>query len=117
MIPTVFLIVFVSLAIVRQTAKGYTVKREIASFEGEIKKLERQNALLEDKLSYYKTVSFLEREARLNLGLKKDDEEVVVVLGQKLGVGVLAAGTVDPKEAYANWEKWFYYFFRKDLIN
>ncbi len=95
------------------------IEREIESLEAEISKLDSQNQELESLIKYLQSDQFVEDQARMNLGLKKEGEEVVVIRdggGQVAGAfsGNDDADTVakeDKQGSFSNWGKWWSYFF------
>ncbi len=55
------------------------IKNEIRELENEANRINQENATLRDKIEYFSSASFQEREAKDKLGLKKIDEQVIVV--------------------------------------
>ncbi len=116
-IPGVVFIVLLMTSIGRQMIRIHAINREIKVIEGEIAKMERTNSQVLKNLDYYKTLSFMEREARTKIGMKKAGEEVAVFLNtpEELNQNPFKS-ELSNKEWVSNPRKWFYYFFRKDLL-
>lgn len=76
----IFLIVLFYLA--KSTVRSYKVNSEIADLQNDIIHLEKQNEDLGQLISYLKSDTFIEQEAKLKLGLKKPGENLVVIPGQ-----------------------------------
>lgn len=119
-IPVLLLVLLLGGAIFRQIMKFKTINREISILEKEINKLEVVNKSIIDNLNYYKTLDFLERESRMRLGMKKVGEKVAVVVEPQVKKEEYVE---DPrllnykeKIAIPTWQKWIFYFFRKDLL-
>jgi cell division protein FtsB len=55
------------------------IQSEIHELESEAKRINQENATLREKIEYFSSPSFKEREAKDKLGLKKIDEQVIVV--------------------------------------
>ena len=55
------------------------IKSEIQELEHEVDRINRENATLREKIEYFSSASFQEREAKEKLGLKKIDEQVIIV--------------------------------------
>lgn len=55
------------------------IKNEIRELEREASRIDQENATLREKIEYFSSASFQEREAKDKLGLKKVDEQVVIV--------------------------------------
>jgi len=72
-------LVFVISAIVREAQRRSAVSGEIRAMESEIATLEQQRARISTLLEQADTPEFLEREARLRLGLQKPGETVLIV--------------------------------------
>jgi len=102
------------LAVLFYLAKGtirtYKVNTEIAELEQEIAHLENQNDGLAQLISYLKSDTFIEQEAKLKLGLKKPGENLVVIpqMGetQKIDTEKTSGEQTNPA-------KWWAYFFAK----
>lgn len=67
----------------KMNKKRQLLLSQISALEKEIQILEQKNRKLKDDISKIESESFLEKEARERLGLKKPGEEVVVVLPSK----------------------------------
>lgn len=100
-------LVFVISAMVRETQRRNAVASEIHAMESEIAKLEQQRARVSDLLKQAETPDFLEREARLRLGLQKPGETVLIV-PEGAGRATATAGetqgaSVAPSSNAAKW--------------
>lgn len=78
-IAALFLAVWVGAASYRSLERTRTIDQEIAKLEDEAQRIERENATLREKITYFSSPNFQEREAKEKLGLKKTGEQVVVV--------------------------------------
>lgn len=78
-IAALFLAVWVGLASYRSLERTRGIDQEIAALEQEAKRIEQENATLREKIAYFASPNFQEREAKEKLGLKKTGEQVVVV--------------------------------------
>ncbi len=67
----------------RESYRKYQLTKEINKLESEINQLEGKNKQLADMMEYFKDESYLEKEARLKLNLKKPGEKVVIVSPHK----------------------------------
>lgn len=74
-----FLVIWVGLASYRSLERTRGIDREIARLEEEAGRIARENATLQEKITYFASPSFQEREAKEKLGLKKAGEQVVVI--------------------------------------
>lgn len=91
-------------------SKKKKIDIEIAELQAEIGRLEAGNSDIKKLLSYLKSDQFAETQARLNFGLKKPGEEVVVVKSdESLRI---SPGSYDQEEESANPAKWLKYFLK-----
>lgn len=125
LIAIVFLLAaFLGWTLGREYLQTRDIRREIAALQSQADALAARNIALSELQTAVQTQSFIEREARLKLGLKKPGEEVVVVQEGESGEGIGSDQQDDPlglvldaqsaKEPVANATKWWYYFFNKN---
>ena len=62
-----------------QISKKNEIEAEIEKLESEAMKIEKENNLLRDRISYFESRDFAEKEAKEKLNMQKPDENVVVV--------------------------------------
>lgn len=112
----------------REWVRNREIQSEIARLQTEAQSLQARNLQIADLNTAFRTESFIEREARLKLGMKKPGENVVVIQGDGStpvvatdSVEGTAAEAADPRillaleddsEELANPSKWWQYFFR-----
>jgi len=109
----IFLLAFFGFTLAREMLKNYEVTKEINALERQAAELESRNselAILSKKLG---TADFLEKEARLKFGLKKEGEAAAIIISPaKAGEPV---GDAEPRvsgeEKISNLAKWWRYFF------
>ncbi|MEK7178209.1 MAG: septum formation initiator family protein [Patescibacteria group bacterium] len=116
----IFLIpIFLALliGIFQQFYHRYQVKKDLDKLNMEIANFNKQKENLNDLLNYYKNESNLENEARVRLNLKKEGEEVVIILptatstGESGGINLQGSENI---ENMPNYKQWWYYFFMRD---
>jgi len=92
---------------------NYKIYREVEALKIDIKKLEGDKEKLISLKQYLESKDYIEREARLKLGLKKEDESTVVIqnldktLTDKIDIKLKQAETQETK---SNPQKWLEYF-------
>ena len=92
--------------------------QEIGALKAEIAKMDGKGQDLNQLLSYFNSESYLEREAKDKLNLKKEGENVVMVQGAAETVGennnstLVTAATSAPVEEN-NFIKWWNFFFKR----
>jgi len=111
--PKVFAIialVFLLLILV-PLAKDYSRKRiienEIIDIQNQIADFENKNKDLKEMIDYFQSDASLEEQARLNLGLKRPGETVVVITDEDDNFFVDKPVVDAP---VSNWRKWVQYF-------
>ncbi len=102
------------VGIFQQFYHRYQVKKDLDKLDTEIANFNKQKEDLNNLLDYYKNESNLENEARVRLNLKKEGEEVVIILPtatstEKSG-GINSQGS-ENIENLPNYKQWWYYFF------
>ncbi|MFH1460862.1 MAG: septum formation initiator family protein, partial [Patescibacteria group bacterium] len=103
----------------RESYRKYQLTQEIDSLKSEIEKIEGNNQQLANLMDYLKQESYLEKEARLKLNLKKPGEKVVIFSDQPDEQLENTDSQTSPentlqeqtKEKTANYWKWWEYFF------
>jgi cell division protein FtsB len=123
------IIVLLSFPIAKNASKRYAVNNEIKELEKEIKSMEDRSAKLNQLIDYLSSNQYLEEQARLNFGLKKKGEEMVVIdSGKNRATATDASsfknapsgeifnipgiGKEPPAKPLSNPQKWWRYFFK-----
>jgi len=117
------IIILISFPFVKNTLKQYRINKEIDELKQEISDLENKNVDLKNFVSYLESDQFAEEQARLNLGLKKPGEEVMVIKTENDKTSTSAStsatmfnisgyGKAKPEVKQSNPEKWFNYFLK-----
>jgi len=119
------IILFISISLGREFLRNYEIKNDIQQLQARADSLSTQHIHLTELNQAIHTEFFLEREARLKLGMKKPNENVVVIRQPEArveGAQVSKTGgelAVDPMyiidefehPEVANPTKWWYYLF------
>jgi cell division protein FtsB len=107
----------------RESYRKYQLTQEINRLKLEIERIEGKNEQLANLMEYFKEESYLEKEARLKLNLKKPGEKVVILSkesasdidaevsegGDVLSENDMVNNLNNPETA--NYWKWWEYFF------
>ena len=129
LVVNLLVIVLLGVSLSREMVRSRAIREEIAQLQAQADELAAQNIDLSQLRTAMQTESFIEREARLKLGMKKPGETVVVVqegtgVNQGAGENTDARDPLDlvldgqePVVVVANPTKWWYYFFDKNLFN
>lgn len=109
--------IWLSLVLVKAFYKKNQLDREIGALKQEIEKLDSQGQELNQLLAYFNSESYLEKEAKDKLNLKKEGESVVMVQGALSAETVPADGAQAPAAAPAATEnnliRWWNFFFKR----
>jgi cell division protein FtsB len=100
--------VWVGVSLTREILRNRSIDMEIQRIEAEAQSLEVKNLEILNLVKQFEDADFLEREARLKLGLQKEGEKVVVI--NKSGNGSETVG--NGGENLSNPAMWWNYFFK-----
>jgi len=106
------LIGILAVGVFNQAKKNYDLYAQISKLENTIESVEKQNQELQGAIENFQDPSTIDREARRRLNLKKDGEEVVIILpsGSEDKNIVEEQPTKASKETRSFWDKivsWF----------
>ncbi len=104
-------IVIIGVAFGKNLIRRAELKKEIEGLRSKITSFEQKNRELSSLIEYLKSSEFQEKEARLRMGLRKPDEQVVI-LPKDEGVSVDELLSLPGETNGANWQKWWNYFFK-----
>lgn len=121
-------IIFLGMSLGREMIRSRSIEADIAHLQAQADELTQSTQDLLNLQTAMQTESFIEREARLKLGLKKPGETVVVIQDEaRDDSSVISDDPLDPldfvideqtpQEELANPLKWWYYFFDKIAFN
>lgn len=127
LIANIFLCLLVGISLGREILRHQALQKEIEALTAQAQLLGDDNVQMNEVHSALQSESYIEREARLKLGLKKPGETLIVI--QESVEGMVQEGTLDaadpldlvldqeePQEPLANSTKWWYYFFNKSAF-
>jgi len=116
--------IWLGLSVADVYYKKYKIAKEVNDLKDQIAKTEKSNQQISAMIDYLSSQSFLEKEAREKLNMKKPGEEVVIIEPSKevstsassfLGGGNPENQTSSPVSASiseSNFVKWWKYFFK-----
>lgn len=100
----------------REYERSERIQEEIDTLKREADRIRRENEGLTEKIRYFSSPDFQEREAKEKLGFRRLEEEVIVLQG---GGDQLSLEPVVPPPALAtqsgtpNYRKWWALFFHR----
>ena len=116
------LVLLIGYPLVKKINQQIMLNREIEELSEEMERINNKNKKLEEIVGYLESASFVEKEARLNLDLRKPGEKVVVVKDKtsldeenEIESVYMIEGldkAVEPTEKI-NPQKWWSYFFNE----
>lgn len=106
-------LILVGAGLAKSWQRDNEVNQEISGLNGDILNLEKDNLELKELVEYFNSDAYIEEKARIDLGLKKADEKVVVVSNQReQGSSILNNNITETRsKKLSNPEKWWLYFF------
>ncbi|MFA4937484.1 MAG: septum formation initiator family protein [Patescibacteria group bacterium] len=110
-IIAIIAIVIIGVAFTKNLVRRAELTTEINALHSKVASFEQKNQELSGLIEYLKSSEFQEKEARLRMGLRKPDEQVIILPNESQNVeGDLSS--MQPKMDEANWQKWWNYFFK-----
>jgi|GEM_PF-1246913 len=98
-------------AFIRESVRARQIDREIDALRGEAERLRVRNFEISALESSLSSGEFLEREARMKLGLQKEGEQAVVVRAEEARPAAETPRKDDEgRSAWSNTKKWWTYF-------
>lgn len=118
--------IWVVLICLKITNKRYQMAKEISNIQQEISQLQKENQDLAVAIESFNNPSFLEKEAKRRLNLRKEGEEVVILprdefsdnqtttpeTNQENSVSKENQNQPADKKEESNFQKWWRYFFK-----
>jgi cell division protein FtsB len=108
------ILVLIGLNLSKSLKKSSQINNEITGLQDEIQNLEKQNLELTELIEYFNSDAYIEERARVDLGLKKEGEKVVILpeISKVTDEDGQEAKQGDNLEK-SNPRKWWDYFFNK----
>jgi len=118
------LIFFFSVNLTKEIVNRHQIDRKIRQYEEQTAKLEKENKEISVLIDAWQNGRQLEKEARLKLGLKKPDENVVLISRNNGQAGEekiinpeaeVLGGIILPENTknIPNYKKWWIFFFKR----
>ena len=109
------LLVLATYSFSKDFIRNYKLDKEIAALETEMNNLKQNNVKLTDLIRYFDSESYIEEKARLELGLMKPGESLVLVpkkiADENSDINKSVAMII---ENSPNLKKWWRYFFQNN---
>jgi cell division protein FtsB len=115
LIISFLLLLIVALPLINNLKKQYKVNQEIKELEHELVLAEDKNNELKGLIDYLESDNFVEEQARLNLNLRKEGEDVAIIKDVSDDAGGVLSDNItysqDKINNKNNAQKWLLYFF------
>lgn len=111
-------IVFAFASAWKEWGRSKRIESEVEKLRMEAQKVERENQTLSERIAYFSTDNYQEKEAKEKLGLKKSDETVVVIESNlsRSDEAVQSPGQFSRADgAKSNYQRWWQYFFARSV--
>lgn len=101
----------------KQSARNERIEEEVSALEAEAERIRRENETLREKITYFSSQDFREQEAKRKLGLKREDETMVVIRpgavydGSDAAVAAAPSAVSDKLTPSSRARKWWEAFF------
>lgn len=105
------LLILIIVPYLRNNKKRKDLENEIVKIQKEISQYEKTNEELKEFLLYLESDQAIMEKARVNLGLQKEGEKVVVIKRKDLEVTSTSTTETQSAEDVSNFRKWLKYFF------
>jgi len=116
LIANLAILLVIGISTARESYRAWTIDKEIASLQNQIKGLQNQKTELRKLTKKIKDNQYLEKQARAKLNLQKPSEHVIVLEGVNMASSswVVNIDKQSPKNnnniALSNPKKWWLYF-------
>lgn len=109
---------FVSWKAYKEARRNRQIEKEIETLRQEAQKIRQSNDSLREKIAYFETQDFQEREAKEKLNFQKSGENVAVVKPTVIGEEANESNASGENQAFQesarvpNYKKWWDKFFK-----
>jgi len=113
---------WLAVSFVQTTYRRYRLLDQLQRLQDKASRLEKDNKSLKKSINYYSSQSFLEKEARRKLNLKKPGEKVVIINLSSDEASQSQGINDEKKEIFnnnfqldnkSNWQRWISYFLKR----
>lgn len=107
------ILIIIAVGLTQSWQKNSEVNHEITSLQTNIHNLEKNNLELKELVEYFNSDAYIEEKARIDLGLKKAEEKVVIVSAEREQSQSAAQVELSSSDttSLSNPQKWWHYFF------
>lgn len=107
-------IVFLGVAMGKETYRKYQIQKEIDSLKQEAEEVENKNQELNQLIEYFQTDVYKKLALRKKLGFQEEGEKVVIIKPfPENYINEISNGESGNNGEFSNIKKWLEYFFRE----
>lgn len=107
LVAVILLVIVINF--IRNWQTGRSIDSEISELQNTATTLEQENVQFKQLIEYFNSSAYVEERARIDLGLKKRGEKVVIVPSE---FASSTPSTIEQSSEKSNVQKWLDYFFR-----
>jgi len=115
-ILVIVVIVFILIALAKETYKKNQIQEEIKSLQEKARQIDKDNAEIQDKISYLESKDYQEKEAKDKFNLQNPNENVVVIkpsiVKEEAPEEKKSEDIIIDEKKTINPVKWWRYFFK-----
>ena len=111
-------LIFVLISVFKETYKKNQIQKEINNLQDEAQKINKENSEIRERIAYFESPEYQEKEAKDKLGLQNPDEKVIVVTpsaqnvaGENISTINVGASKFITQKELPTYQKWWNYFF------
>ncbi|HLD27717.1 MAG TPA: septum formation initiator family protein [Patescibacteria group bacterium] len=110
---SLFILIFFSFNLAKELINRKDLQNDIDKLQSEMDGLAGKNTELTSLIDYFKSLDFVENEARTKLNLRKPGEKIIIVpeAGETPGLQAKAQKLSLENNGEGNPQKWWNYFF------
>lgn len=110
----IIILIFVISSFFHSWNKNNQINKEIVDLEKNITDLEQDNLEFQELIEYFNSDAYIEEKARVDLGLKKEGEKVVVVTNKQETAKITKPESQKESnpDKFSNPQKWWSHFFK-----
>ncbi len=105
------ILVLITLPLAKNYSQKKIIEQELADLEANISKFENEAVELQEMIKYLESEQSLETQARLNLNLKRPEEDVIVI-EKNIASNTSNGLATDTEDEQNNLYKWLDYFLK-----
>ncbi|MFA5022622.1 MAG: septum formation initiator family protein [Patescibacteria group bacterium] len=108
----VIILIIIAVNLIQTWKKNREINQEIGGLNQQIQDLEKNNLEAKKLIEYLNSDAYIEEKARMDLGLKKEGEKVIIVSNTSVDTNSDSSTDLEKQKTISNPKKWWRYFFQ-----